>query len=112
MSNLKSWKLGNTEVGKSCGYNSGNRFRVYVGKILPMIPFGSPSSKSVALNKNCFCNNNACKPSISSNVITRNYIDIPLANNANINEASNGRELKIELLNGNVDRMYVISRIS
>lgn len=112
MSNLTSWKMGTTETGKSCGYNSSRIFRVYIAKLLPLISFGSPSSKSVALNKNCFCNANTCKPSISSSVTTRNYVDIPLANNSNLDEVINGTSLKIEILNGNIDKMYVVSRIS
>ena len=111
MSNLTSWKLGTTEIGKSCGSNSGSKFRVYIAKILPLISFGSPSAKSVTLNKGCFCNANACKPSISSNVSTRNYIEIPLADNTHIHSATNGKLLKIEVLSGNIDKMYIVSKI-
>ena len=113
MSNLSSWKLGTSETGKSCGYNKKSRgkFRVYIAKIMPLIGFGSPSSKSISLNKSCFCNASACKPTVSSNVKSQNYIDVPLAGNANISSVSSGTTLKVEILSGNVDRMYVISRL-
>ena len=113
MGNLVSWKLGTTEIGKSCGYNnpSSRFFRVYVPKILPLIQFGTPTTKSVGLNRSCFCNSTSCKPSVSPNVISRNYLDIPLADNANISCTTNDDSLKIEIFNGNVDKMYVISRL-
>ena len=107
MSNLIPWKMGTVETGKSCGYNRYNTFRVYIAKLLPMIPFGSPSSKSVALNKNCFCNANSCKPSISNSVTTRNYVDIPLANNSNLDEVLNGTSLKIEILKSAIFHLLV-----
>jgi hypothetical protein len=114
MGNISSWSLGTTEIGKSCGYNSlayGKNFKVYIAKILPLISFGSPSSTSVPLSKNCFCNASACKPSVASSVTSRNYIDIPMGDDSNIYASSSGRELKIGIVNGNVDKMYIINKL-
>lgn len=109
MSNLKSWTLGTIEIGKSCGSNtSGSSFHIYIAKLLPLISFGRPSKKSVSLNRNCFCNTSACKPSVASRVTSTNYVDIPLSTNTFITETSHGEEVKIEIFNGNVDNMYVL----
>ena len=114
MGNLSSWSLGTTEIGKSCGYNSlanSKNFKVYIAKILPLISFGSPATTTTALSKNCFCNATACKPSVASSVISRNYIEIPIEDGSNMYAAANGRELKIGVVNGNVDKMYITSRL-
>lgn len=134
MGNLTNWVLGTTELAKSCGYNStgnGKTFRVFIPKIQPLMSFGSPSSVSVALNRNCFCNASNCKPSISTTVVTSNFIEA-IANgyDSTLNvyyevleeplrvksvqaslSASHGQTLKVSALNGNVDNLQVISKM-
>lgn len=116
MGNLKNWSLNNTETGKSCGTNSKQIFNVYVPKVLPLISFEKPKTESVALNKSCFINDQSCKPSVSATVTTRNYIEMYLSSNSKLSLASlaespikHGAELKIEIQNSNVDKMFVIS---
>lgn len=116
MGNLKQWSLNNIETGKSCGSNSRQVFNVYVPKVLPLVSFEKPKQETVALNKSCFINDETCKPSVSSTVTIRNYIEMYLSSNSKISTKSladlpvkHGTELKIEIQNKNVDKMFVIS---
>lgn len=133
MGNLTNWVLGTTERGQSCGANStksSRMFRVHVPKILPLVPFGSPSLTAVALNRNCFCNAANCKPSISTSVTTANFIEIPISGYNEVIDVyhkhddyenvlsarshlvlGHGQAIKVEALNGNVDNLQVISKI-
>lgn len=116
MSNLKKWSLNNIETGKSCGSNSKQIFNVYVPKVLPLVSFSKPKNEVVALNKSCFINDQSCKPSVSSTVSIKNYIEMYLSSNSKLSLSSlaespikHGSELKIEIQNKNVDKMFVIS---
>lgn len=84
MKTLKSWKLNRDEVAISCGRNVGNTFKVYCAKILPLVKFGKPKETIVSINKSCFINAGKCKPSLSSRVVTRNYLVYPLSKYSNI----------------------------
>ena len=134
MGNSTNWVLGTTELAKSCGNNStgnGKTFRVFIPKVQPLMSFGSPSSVSVALNRNCFCNAANCKPSISTSITTSNFIEAPVNGYDNALSvayevydepvriksvhatlaASHGQSLKVSALNGNVDNLQVISKM-
>lgn len=116
MGTLKNWTLNNTETGKSCGTNSKQIFNVYVPKVLPLVSFEKPKTETVALNKSCFINDASCKPSVSSTITLKNYIEMYLSSNSKLSTSSlaespikHGTELKIEIQNKNVDKMFVIS---
>lgn len=107
MGNTSKWSISLTETGKSCGQNEGNTFKVYIAKVLPLVSFADPIIKTVAIKPTCFCNSEKCKPSISSNVKTRNYVEVSKSSTANIDSASHGTKLKISVQNSNIDKMYV-----
>ena len=88
MSNLKKWSLNNIETGKSCGSNSKQIFNVYVPKVLPLVSFSKPKNEVVALNKSCFINDQSCKPSVSSTVSIKNYIEMYLSSNSKLSLSS------------------------
>ena len=112
MSNTTKWSLNTSEVGKSCGANSGDTFKVYVAKVLPLVSFAKPKVKTVAIKKTCFINAAKCKPSVSTKVKTRNYINIPKSTNTKIKSAKHGTKLNISVLNKNIDRMYVDGKVN
>lgn len=132
-----NWKLNVTEKGYSCGQNSfpGDAFNVYVPKILPLISFDHPKTSVHSLSTSGMLNASTCKPPVSANVTTRNYIRIPIAKSS-ISEgilknvkysahdqyggihvvsasyqynAAHGTAFKIEIHNQNVDKMSVVS---
>lgn len=113
MSNQQKWSLDSLEIGKSCGINIGKVYKVYVAKILPLVTFGKPKSKIVALSKNCFINANDCKPSISTKVKIINYIKIPLSASATLKSSTkikHGTSLKISVKHSNPDELTVLSK--
>lgn len=107
MGNTRKWSLNTSETGKACGLNNGDTFKVYVAKILPLVSFAKPKEKTVAIRKTCFINADKCKPSISTKVKTRNYLNIPLSTNANIDCVKHGTKLKLTVQNKNIDKIYV-----
>lgn len=107
MSNRAKWFLNKEEVGKSCGTNSGKTFKVYIAKILPLVTFGKPKTKDVTLKSSCFVNASKCRPSISSKVKTKNYIDVAVSSTASIDSASHGTKLKISVRDGTVNYLSV-----
>lgn len=116
MGTLKNWSLNNTETGKSCGSNAKLLFNVYVPKVLPLVSFDKPKTEMTFLNKSCFINDETCKPSVNSTVACRNYIEMYLSSNSKLSlkelkktPVKHGAELKIEIQNKNVDKMFVIS---
>ena len=38
MANTSDWKLGNDELARSCGTNTGNVYKIHLNKLLPFIP--------------------------------------------------------------------------
>ena len=111
--NLSAWSLGTVETGKSCGAHnmkSSTVWKVHSPKILPMVPFGKAKTTPVSLNKNCYCNASACKPNVATQIQTRNYLNIPLGDDSNIGVALHGSGLKMQVFDGDVDKMYIVSK--
>lgn len=102
------WKLGNEEIGKSCGKLSlrDKNAKVYLPKAMPLISFGKPKKKSVPVKKSCFSNAKKCSPSVSRKIKSKNYIDIPVASRAWV-RAKHGTKLKIAVKHNDIDQMSV-----
>ena len=58
---------------KPYGTSKGS-LKVYIPSLMPNITMGLPKSTPVALNKSCYCNASECKPSVSSQLNTQNYV--------------------------------------
>lgn len=113
MINQKSWSLGTNEIGKACGANVGKIYKVYIAKIIPLVKFGKPKSKTIALSKNCYVNASDCKPSIASKVKTVNYIKVPLSANCSIKpraKTKHGVALKINVNHNSPDQLSVLGK--
>ena len=112
MANTSDWKLGNDELARSCGTNTGNVYNIHLNKLLPFIPFGKPKSTKRGLQKSCYINNSKCKPSISTTISTRNYVKVHLSKNSSINplaKIKHGTTLQVSVKNKNPDTMNILS---
>lgn len=115
-SSIEKWKIGDEEIAFLVDPTipSGSpTMHVYIPKIQPMIPRGAPTITQVPLQNTCFINDPACKPSVSSTISTQNYKTVQRNNNdwfAN-NTLNSGAQLKLEVLNNNVDQMFVTNKI-
>ena len=112
MANTLKWQLGTSEIGKACGKNTDGVMKVYVAKLLPLVAFGKPKEKQVALTKACYINAKECKPSIASKVTTVNYLDIPIAKTSELKpeKIKHGTTLRIDIKNQSVEFMTVVSK--
>lgn len=107
MSSTKKWSLGTVEYGKACGTGTQTKIKVWMGKVLPLIPFGLPNSKMVPLNKSCVINDSKCRPQISSQVRSVNYVTLPVAKGIDGRKIKHGTKVKIEVTNKSVDQLTV-----
>lgn len=106
---VKKWSLGTVETGKVVA-SSGGKLKIWVGKIMPFIKFDKPKSKLVSLNKNCILNDSKCKPNISSQVHTINYMTVPIdVKKIPDTSIKKGTEVRIEVRNHSVDQLTVTS---
>lgn len=81
MATTSSWVLGTTENGTAVG-NSEAYTLVHFGKAMPFISVGKPKDKKVPLDKKCIINAKKCKPTVSKQVVSSNYMKIPLKSSA------------------------------
>jgi len=54
--------------------HSGGSLRVYIPSLMPQIIMSNPRDITVYLDKSCYCNASDCKPSISTSIISKNYV--------------------------------------
>lgn len=107
MSSTEKWSLGTTEYGKACGTGTQSKIKVWMGKVLPLIPFAKPNSKMVPLNKGCIINDSKCRPQISSQVRSVNYITVPVAEGLDGRNIKHGTKVRIDVTNHSVDQLVV-----
>lgn len=108
MSSTEKWSLGAIEYGKACEPGSKSKVKVWMGKVLPLIPFAKPEIKMVPLNKSCIINDSKCQPQISPQVESINYITIPVAPGFDGSAIAAGSKVKIEVNNNSVDQLVII----
>lgn len=109
------WELGNNIIGRyspRCGASNNGSLQLFIPEIMPKLQIGVPKKVPVPLNKGCFCNAAACKPSVSNTIYKQNYITVPIyANNFfQFPYLYQNDMLRIDVLNGNVDNMFVTNR--
>lgn len=110
MANAKKWSLDSTEKGKACGSQTlGKSSKVWIAKILPLVKFGKPQAKKVALNTSCLANASTCKPKVSAQVTTLNYLTIPATGDAVGKKVSHGDSVTIGITHGSADQVNVKS---
>ena len=107
----EKWSLGTIETGKVVA-SSGNKLKIWMGKAMPFIKFGKPKTKLVALNKSCLINDSKCKPNISSQVHTVNYMTVPSSARISSEKVKRGTPVKIEVRNHSVDQLTVTNYTS
>lgn len=61
-------------VHKSKSGTSRGDLKVYVPELMPNIPMAQPKVTPVSLNKSCYCNADDCRPAVSSQLDTQNFI--------------------------------------
>ena len=54
--------------------SSGGSLRIHLPELMPKIPAGLPNSTQISLDRSCYSNANDCKPAVSSQVTTQNYV--------------------------------------
>lgn len=81
LGNLEEWKMPLTVVGFTnippwTGSNGSQQ--LFIPALMPFTSMGQgkPKSISVGLDKSCFCNDNGCKPAVSSKISIQNYITV------------------------------------
>lgn len=107
MANSSHWKLGNIEIGKHCGGSSEDQMKVYIGKMMPLVSFGSPIQVPAGINKGCMANDKKCKPNMSSQVTTQNYRTVPTNKRIDGTKVKFAEKLRIEIRDNNVDELAV-----
>lgn len=113
--NTETWKVKSQELAKttpsSCSTSS--PLRLHIPKLMPMIPFGTPKVTNASVSDGCFCNDKACKPSISKSIGTQNYVTVPIYDNNDFicSIFYQGARIKVDFFNGSVDEIYATNRI-
>lgn len=113
--NLTKWRMSDYEVGYTIvsPYCSSNgSLMLYVPKLMPAIPRGTPKTTSVSLNKACFINDVKCAPSISSRISTQNYVTVPPQANRSFQLPVfyPGSRVFVEVHNLNPDKLFVTTK--
>ena len=113
--NTEKWKVKSQELAKTAPpvCSTSSPLRLYIPKIMPMIGFGAPRITNSYVSDSCFCNDKACKPSISSNISTQNYVTVPIYDNNEFvcSLFYQGAKIKVDFFNGSVDEIYATNRI-
>jgi hypothetical protein len=114
--NIDDWGLGQNELSyyaPSEGASNESSLRLYIPKIIPLIPFDVPRQVVATISKSFLLNADQCKPSIASTVRTQNYLTVERYDNDNFKYPllSHGAQLIVEVLNNNVDTLRVTNKI-
>lgn len=113
--NTEKWEVKSQELAKTspavCSTSS--PLRLYIPKLMPLIGFGVPKTVTTSVSDSCFCNDKACKPSISKNISTQNYVTVPIYDNNEFvcSLFYQGARIKVDFFNGSVDEIYATNRI-
>lgn len=115
-SNIKSWSVETKEIAKYApvsGSSKEKSFKVFIAKLMPLIPFGKPKTTKVTINRKFCCNSSKCKLTLRSKIKTKNYLTINRYDNVSFKKARfvQGAEIEVAIPNSNVDRMYVSGNI-
>lgn len=91
-------------------------FKMWLPKLMPLIPRGAPRKSNTAIDNNIFIND--VKPQTSSSISTMNYLVIPRFKSADFTNKKNGSDnipkdskFIIAIMNGNIKDMYVTDNI-
>lgn len=114
--NLTKWELNDTEVAyyvRSPYGSSSGSLPLYIPKLMPNISMGKARSTRVNLNKSCYCNDSGCKPAVSSQLSSQNYLTISPQQNRSFREPHfrYGAKIQIEVHNQNDYEMYITTKI-
>lgn len=115
-SSTKPWAINDRELGynlektpKSFGRTQDLRWKIYVPKIMPLIPMDVPKEVKETMDDSVFLNAKACKPSLQKTIITQNYITVNRPPNRAFKYAwkKHGMKLEIEVSYRNIDLLRV-----
>lgn len=113
MSKTSSWTLGNEETGTAVGQNSGGNFKVHVAKLMPLIPFAKPVTKTLGLNGGCYVNSGECGVNPEKTVKSINYIEADVSSNSTMRLsnlfANHGTKLQVSFKNSNPDTLTILN---
>lgn len=115
--NVEKWSLGNIEVGlfmyhpKPYGPSSGT-LKLNIPKLMPMISGFDPKITVKSINKSCYINDSACKPSVGTTINTQNYKSVPPQDNREFKKPVfwRGDRIFVEIRNGNLDTMFLSTK--
>lgn len=109
--NIKQWKLEKKEIAiilpKSCGANGD--LQVNIPKLMPLISRGKPKvSPPFGLSAGCLCNSGDCKPTVSSQICSQNFITVPHCPNRDFQNGTfyEGDKLYVEFENDDIYQMH------
>ena len=113
--NMSEWSVDEHEIAKYApieGAANASSLKLYIPKILPFVPFGTPTQTVTNISKSFLLNADQCKPSIATTIKTQNYLTVPrYANNSFAHSLlRHGSRLIVEVLNRNVDTIRVTNR--
>ena len=114
---LNTWSLSTEEIGYYVGRGntetSASSFKVYIPKILPLLRQGTAQVRKELIENSMLLNDSQCSVKGSSYVKTRNYIEIPAADNVNFKRPvfKNGAKIRISFTAGNVDSGKITNTI-
>ena len=114
---LNTWSLSTEEIGYYVGRGnaetSASSFKVYIPKILPLLRQGTAQVRKEPIETSMILNDSQCGVKGSSYVKTRNYIEIPAADNVNFKRPvfKNGAKIRISFTAGNVDSGKITNTI-
>lgn len=120
-SNLDSWHLNTREVAYNLqrndttyGLTSSSVWKIYVPKIMPLIPKSYPRETVVNLQvHSMFLNTSDCMPSIHTTIRSRNYLEASKADHCEFNlpYKKHNTEFEIEVLHNNPNNLRITNNV-
>lgn len=113
--NMTEWSVDRQEIAYYApteGESNASSLKLYIPKILPLVPFDTPKQIVVSLSKSFLLNADQCKPSIAATTRTQNYLTVPRYANNNFYYSllKHGSRVIVDVLNRNVDTLRVTNR--
>lgn len=116
--NSEPWHLNTKEIAYNiedgnghthCGDPKSHTWKIYVPKIMPLIPMGTAKDSRVIIDSSILINARTCRPTINRIISSHNYIlaDKPGSVGFGGKYKDQGMEIEIEVLHDNVDNLRI-----
>lgn len=114
--NLEQWSLSDTERAINLEISPATKthtesaiWKLYVPKLMPLIPQGTPKETPCTLADSMFINDPACRPVVQQRIMSRNWLNASRPANASFQYPYkyHGMALEVEVLNRNPNNLRI-----